>query len=194
MNLSAYANKIQPIVSEKTYKPVSKGAIVTALSRMRDELGKVPPLRPIVKIEDMSIKSPLIEISFEKTTKFVELTSQLDSKLLLQSNFYTITYGVSEITLILSENLEKQILNHFKIKPKGVYKKLVAITVRFVEQEYIEVPNMIYTLVSALASKRINIIEIVSTFTEISFIVREKDMKDTIEVLKQFFSKKETGV
>ena len=29
LNLSAYANKIQPIVSEKTYKPVSKGAIET---------------------------------------------------------------------------------------------------------------------------------------------------------------------
>lgn len=190
LNLSAYAKKIQPLVSEKTYKPVSKSTIVTALSRMRNRLNEIPPLRPTVKIEDMSIKSPLVEISFEKTEKMVQLASQLDSNSLLKDSFYTITYGVGEVSLIFSENLEKQILNHFNIKPKGVYKNLVAITVRFIEQSYIEVPNMIYVLVGALASKRINIIEIVSTFTEISFIVREKDMEETIDALKYFFHQK----
>jgi len=60
--------------------------------------------------------------------------------------------------------------------------------VRFVEEEYIEVPNMIYALVAALASKRINLIEIVSTFTEISFIVRQKDMSKTVDILKEHFS------
>ena len=59
---------------------------------------------------------------------------------------------------------------------------------RFVEEEYIEVPNMIYALVAALASKRINLIEIVSTFTEISFIVRQKDMSKTVDILKEHFS------
>ena len=190
LNLSAYADRIRTIVSEKAYKVVNKGSIVTALSRMRKELGKIPPLRSIVRIENMSIKSPHVEISFEKTTKAVQLASQLDSKSLLLNSFYTIIYGVGEISLICSENLKKQVLSHFSTKPKGVYNNLVAITVRFIEQDYIETPNMIYTLVSALASKRINIIEIISTFTEISFIVREKDMKETIDVLKCFFHQK----
>jgi len=186
LNLSAYAIKIMPLVAKETYKKVSKSAIVTALSRMKDELSKTPPLCPVVKIEDMSIKSPLTEISFEKTAQLTQSASKLDSKLVSQSNFFTVTHGVNEITLIFSENLEKQILGYFKIKPKGIYKKLVAITVRFVEQEYIETPNMIYTLVNSMARKRINIMEIVSTFTEISFIVKEKDMDKTIDALKQF--------
>lgn len=190
LNLSAYANKIQASVSEKAYKPVSKSAIVTALSRMKEGVDKIPPLRPVVKIEDMSIKSPLVELSFEKTAKAVQLASKLDSKSLLKDSFYTIIYGVGEISLICSENLERKILKHFNIEPKGRYRNLVAVTTRFIEQDYIEIPNMIYALVSALASKRINIIEIVSTFTEISFIVRKDDMGDTIEVLKQFFIKK----
>jgi len=186
LNLSAYAIKIMPLVAKKTYRNVGKSAVVTALSRMKNELSKAPPLCPIVKIEDMSIKSPLTEISFEKTAELTQCASKLDSKLVLQSNFYTVTHGVNEITLIFSENLEKQILGYFKAKPKGIYRKLVAITVRFVEQEYIETPNMIYSLVSSMARKRINIMEIVSTFTEISFIVKEKDMDKTIEALKQF--------
>lgn len=192
LNLSAYAKKIQPLISEKTYKPVSIGAIVTALSRMRNKLNNVPPLRPIVTIEDMSIKSPLVEISYEKTAELIQIASKLDTRLLMKNSFYTITYGVGEISLIVSQDLKNKILKHFNVTPKGVYENLVAITLRFIEKDYIEVPNMIYALVSALASKRINIIEVVSTFTEISFIMREKDMKQTIDSLKYFFHHERT--
>jgi hypothetical protein len=187
LNLSAYAKKIQPLISERTYKSVSISAIVTALSRMKNKLNNVSPLRPVVTIEDMSIKSPLVEISYEKTVKLAQIASKLDTRLLQKSSFYTITYGVDEISLIVSQDLKNKILEHFNVNPKGVYENLVAITLRFIEKDYIEVPNMIYALVSALASKRINIIEVVSTFTEISFIMREKDMKQTIDALKYFF-------
>ena len=46
---------------------------------------------------------------------------------------------------------------------------------------------MIYTLVASIATKRINLIEIVSTFTEISFIVRQTDMRATIDILNANF-------
>ena len=70
---------------------------------------------------------------------------------------------------------------------KGHYDNLSAITVRFIEKDYIEVPNMIYTLVSALAVKHINLIEIVSTFTEISFIVSQQDIKRVVDIFKENF-------
>lgn len=190
LNLSAYAIKIMPMVKEKTYKNVGKSAIVTALSRMRNELMDVASLFSEVKIEDMNIKSSLMEVSFEKTAESTKLASKLNSKLFPQSNFCTVTSGVNEVTLIFSESLEKQILEYFKIKPKGIYKNLAAVTVRIIEEDYIEVPNVVYTLMNSLAKKRINIIEVVSTFTEMTFIVREKDVDATIEALKGFLGQK----
>lgn len=185
LNLSAYAQKIQPQISKRLYKTVSKGTIVTSLSRMKSRLTDVPSLFSEVKIKDMSIKSPLVEISYEKTAKLIKQASKLELKTL--DNYYAIVYGVGEISLIIQQNLKKIIINHFRTKPKNISSNLVAITVRFNKEEYLQIPNVIYTLLGALARQRINIIEIVSTFTEISFIVKDKDMKRTVDALKYFF-------
>ena len=188
LNLSSYARKIQPQIEKRLYKPVKLGSIVTALSRIKLEDKGIVPLRPDVRIEDMSIKSPLCEITYEKTDEVLAKLPKLKTKRDANNKFFTITQGVGEVTIIMPENLENVVNEHFGIMPKGQYQDLVAITVRFVEEEYIEVPNMIYALVAALASKRINLIEIVSTFTEISFIVRQKDMSETVDILKEHFS------
>jgi aspartokinase len=187
LNLSAYAKRIQRQISQNTYKSVSVSAIVTSLSRMRNKLLSVAPLRPTVIVKDLSIKSPLIEISYEKTNENVYLASKLVASSFHAAGFFTITQGIGEISLIVSQELKNAILKHFHTKPKGLYDRLVAVTLRFNEKEYIEVPNMIYALVATLAAKRINIIEVVSTFTEISFIVREKDMKETVDAFHGFF-------
>ncbi|EKE15402.1 MAG: hypothetical protein ACD_12C00034G0009 [uncultured bacterium] len=186
LNLSAYASSIQPQIEESLYKNVRKGSIVTALSRLSQSSSSISPLKVPVRIEDMSIKSPLSEITYEKTIEVAKQIAALGAKF-SEVGFFTSTQGIGEVTLIVSQSLKHKVLEQVKTKPKGEYDNLVAITVRFSEKDYIEVPNMIYTLVATLAGKRINLIEIVSTFTEISFIVRQKDMKETIDVLKNNF-------
>lgn len=186
LNLSAYAEKIRPTIENRLLKEVRKGSIVTALSRIAGRLKNTSPLRAVIRIEDMSIKSPLSEITYEKTKEVSKKVLHLGDKF-FGKGFFTSTYGVEEITLIVSGIIKKEVIDSIGLKPKGEYDNLAAVSVRFIEEQYIEVPNMIYTLISALAGKRINIIEIVSTFTEISFIVRQKDLKETIEVLKNNF-------
>lgn len=188
LNLSAYSEQIKPIIESKLFKPVKKGSIVTALSRIASNMDKLLPLRASVQIEDMSIKSPLCEITYEKTKEVSKSIQNLGTKY-FSKGFFTSTQGTSEITLIVSNTIKNEVKDFIGIKPKAEYDNLSAMTVRFNEQEYIEIPNMIYTLVSVLAHKRINIIEVVSTFTEISFIVRQSDLKMTVDVLKDNFLK-----
>lgn len=186
LNLSAYAEKIRPTIENHLIKKVRKGSIVTALSRIGDHLQQVPPLKAVIHIEDMSIKSPLSEVTYEKTKDVSKKVLNLGNKF-FGKGFFTSTYGVEEVTLIISSTIKKEITDSIGLTPKGEYNNLAAVSVRFIEEQYLEVPNMIYTLISALAGRRINIIEIVSTFTEISFIVRQKDLKETVEVLKNNF-------
>ena len=188
LNLSAYAQKIHPEVVRQALKPVRKGTIVVALSRFVKNINNISPLKPKVIIQDLSIKSPLFEVTFEKTSKNLKRVSELP-KTWFTEGFITITEGVGEITIIIAEKMKQQLLNHFNVKPKGQYSDLVAVTIRFKEEDYVDEPNMIFTLVSALASKRINLKEVVSTFTEISFIVKQSDRHSTTEALQQFFDK-----
>ena len=183
LNLSAYAKLLQPQIEKRLYKNVRIGSIVTALSRLTSIAGKVAPLKAEVRIEDMSIKSPLCELTYEKTQETAHIIAQLGSQYSGRS-FFTVTQGIGEVTCIAAQIFKDNIVRKVGINPKGQYDNLAAITVRFDEDQYIEVPNMIYTLVAVLAVKRINLIEIVSTYTEISFIVRQGDMKEVVEIFK----------
>jgi hypothetical protein len=188
LSFNAYAKKIKPIVEEKTFKEVKIGTIVVALSRLKKHTSSFDQLKPQVKVQSINLKSPLVETTYERIAETRKKVSDLKNELLQEDNFFAITEGVNEITLIYPQAYEKLVRKHFNDNPKGEYKNLGAVTIKFNEHEYIEVPNMIYTLVSALATKRINLIEIVSTFSEISFIVRINEVNKTIEALNQFLT------
>ena len=66
LNLSAYAKKIKSDVAHRTRKEVSVGAIVVALCRYEIEARKRARLFPKVKIESISTRSALVELTFPK--------------------------------------------------------------------------------------------------------------------------------
>lgn len=207
LNLSAYAEEIQKEVEENTWKEVKKGTIVVALSRFMQELQLVSDsetnndkaknlqsIRPKVYIDDISIRSPLCDISFEKTKLTQEATKKLlGSSLYKQhSSFFTVTEGVSEITLIAPQKAYDAILKlyaaqPFAVTPKASYQNLTGISVRFSE-EYLSMPNVVYVLIGQLAVQRVNIIEVVSTYTELAVIVEEHDTDKAMLALRRYMN------
>lgn len=193
LNLSAYAEEIQPEIEKITWKEVKKGTIVVALSRFIKEMHNnvvSSSIRPYVYVDDISIRSPLCNISFEKTKKAQEATKKiLESTMYLKENsFFTITEGVSEITLIVPQKICNTILNvylqpMYNLQPKAVYRNLVGISVKFSEK-YLSVPNVVYTLLGKLAVDKINVIEVVSTYTELAIIVEEKYTEQAVLALR----------
>jgi hypothetical protein len=188
LSFNSYARKIKSIVEDRTMKEIKVGTIVVALSRLKNRISDFSPIKPSVKVQNINLKSPLCETTYEKTIENIQSATKLSPYIFKSDEFFTVTYGVNEITLIYPQMYQEKIQDQFNTKPKGEYNNLGAITVRFSEKDYIEVPNMVHTLVSALAIKRINLIEIVSTFSEISFIVRMNEVNKTIEALQQFLN------
>jgi hypothetical protein len=77
------------------------------------------------------------------------------------------------------------ILSHFNEEPKAVYRNQVGITVRF-SKEYLPVPNVLYTLQAALAVHKINFTEVISTYTEFSFIIDKENLEIATRALQKF--------
>lgn len=187
-NRTAFAKKIQKEVEDKTMKKVNVNTIVVTLLRIEKNLEKIPLLQPTVYISDLNIKSPIYEITFEMTSEILKRITELPISSYLQSGYFSITQGNREITIICSENLKESVISKLKIKPKSEYKNLTGITVSF-SKEYINIPNVIYTILGKLASKRINLTEIVSTYTELTFIFDNKYTQEAVEALKPYFQK-----
>ncbi len=186
LNLSAYADQIFLELTDKTFKEVKKGTIVVALSRIEDEIKDMTALRPQVVIDDLSIKRPLCDITFNKTESARQKLSTLHQSISVDEHaFFTLTQSMSEVTIVAPQVLLDDILKHFIEPPKAIYKDRVGITVRF-SKEYLEVPNVLYTLQAALAVHKINFTEVISTFTEFSFIIDRENQELATQALQKF--------
>jgi hypothetical protein len=187
LNISAYAKEIHKAVEVKTMKPVRMGTIVVALSRIADN-ARLQNFSPNVVLDSFSVTTSISEITFERTAESLERLITLSNSFTNSGDFFTITEGLHEITIICSENVRDTIRSHFGIKPKVVIDDLVAVSVRF-STDYLDIPNTIYALVGALATRHINVMEIISTYTELTFIVYKNEMEKTIRALNTYSQK-----
>lgn len=185
LNLSAYTDIIHKQVEKATFKEVKRGTIVVALSR----LAKLPskgkkPLKPDVKIDNLSVKSALCSLTYDKTLDTQRNVAVLNPFKVSISDLFSVTESASEITLICTQRVLASVRQHMG-PPKSEVGDLVAVTA-YVGKKYARLPNLHYVLFSALASKRIPIVEIVTSYTEISFIVDKKDMEETVKTLNVY--------
>lgn len=187
LNLRAFARQIHKNVETRTFKEVKIGTIVVALSRIAVNLENTEPLIPSINLHEITVKSPLTDITFEKTRENLSLMHKFSKNLEnSEGHFFTSTQGINEITFIISDDLKESLLFHYKTVPKAILSGLVGIDVRF-NEEYIEQPNVIYAILHRLAIRRINVLEIVSTYTELTVIVAREEMEIAIKELNTLF-------
>ena len=185
MNMSSYAHRIRKEVEKLTKKQTTIASLVVSLSRLRKELKKSVPLVRDVPITNISTKLPITEIAYENSSEFIKGLESLHKNITVsQEDFFTMTRGTHEIDIICSENLEKKILKHFKTKPKWINHNFAAIGISY-STEVFNMPNIFFSLLAVTARARINIEELVSTPTELIFIVAEKDFARTVALFSE---------
>ena len=99
--------------------------------------------------------------------------------------FLTVTQGIHEITVIAETQIAQEFRTALQNAPK-VYDEnnLVGVTAKF-KVGNLEIPNLIHQLTRCLAYEDINVIEIVSTATELTFIIDKKDLEVTLRQLQK---------
>jgi len=191
LNFSAYADKIHKKVEKLTFKPVKKGTVVVALTRLVKKAHLAPQRKPDIQLTNLRLTSSLVCLSFKKTADLQRQLAVIHPFNISTNDLFSVTEGVTEVTIICSEDSLADILKHIKAPIKSQFSDLVAVTAQLPE-EATHIPNVYHVLINSLASKRINIVELVSTFTEISFLVKKDDMETTLKALNLYFPSKKT--
>lgn len=101
--------------------------------------------------------------------------------------FLNNTIGTKEVDIPCSSNLENKVLKHFKMKPKIINHNLAAVGVSLSDRRVFGTPNVFFSLLSVTARARINIEELVSTPTELIFIVAERDFGKTVALFSAIY-------
>jgi len=189
INLSSLARLILPEVRELTFKEVKEGAILMALKRLPKTLRSASRIKDVLgKSHDLIARSNLAEFtvlnsdfSVEKHKKIIEEAEET------KKYFLTITQGVFETTIIVSKELKEKIEEILeKGKVISQFDNLSSITIRLPGKTVLT-PGVYYTILKYLAWEGINVVEVVSTFSEFTIILENKEVGYAFSLLKSVF-------
>jgi hypothetical protein len=190
INFSALARIIKAQVEEETMKEVTEGAIVMALKRLAPKLKQTNQAKKIFQNPpDMIVRSNLIEYTLANSETLIKKHKRILEEMgEINKYFFVLTQGVFETTVILSKDLKPKIEAIFAgEKLISTIEKLSAITIRLPE-ESITTTGVHYFIDKALAWENINIVEVASTYSEFTIILKENDVDKAFSILKKALS------
>lgn len=191
INLSALARKVRPQVEAGLMKSVSESAILMALKRMTPKVKKKIKLykNAAYQIGDLTVRSDLSEFTFLRSDTLLEKQKKLLHSIKDKINhFVTFTQGVYEITTIVNSSLESVVEKVFageKIVTR--MNDLAAITIRLSPQTILT-SGVYYSILKQLAFQDVNVVEVVSTYTEFTIILKKEKVDVSFSILMKFFS------
>lgn len=186
INLSALARKLKSEIEEEVLKKVKEGSIMMALKRLPKQIKTESKVRQIFrKRNELIIRSNLFVVTVLNTDFPFEKHKEIVSYLSNQQYFLTITQGIFETTIIASNELKEKvekIVNKQRIISS--LDELSSITIRL-PGKIVLTPGVYYSILKYLAWKGINIVEVVSTFSEFTIILQDKYVDKAFSVLKR---------
>ncbi len=190
VNHSSLARSIRPEIEKRLMKNVQTGAIVMAIRRLSRSLKPSDSLSNILHSNpDIIVRSNLIEYVVDNGSfsvgKYKRLLKLVERE---HTNFMTITEGIFETIIIASKIFYKDILLILdagnKVKELS---DLSSVTIRL-PQTNVYTPGLYYLFLKSLAWENINVIEVVSTYSEFTIILQNKEVDRAFSVLKKLFS------
>jgi len=189
LNYSGFARLYQSEIENRTMKKVSIGSIVMALRRLtlkKNSKNEKPSL--FSGSPEIIVRSNLFEITIGNATELISA----EKKLLEiaeedQNTVLTVTHGVYETTIIASTKIFAKVeklyasASHIKTVPN-----ICAITIKF-SKNIIDTPGIIYTILSILAWHEVSLVEVVSTYSEFTLVMKQEDVEKVFSLTQKLF-------
>lgn len=192
-NYSKLASYFRPSVEKEIGKPVKPSAIVMAVARHSEKIRQEYSSRVSKKTfaqAELAVRSGVAEITIQKsTTCFSRLAGLYRIVDLSSGDILNINIGGSEVSVIFSERYAEEFKRELSDeKTKMSLSDLSEITIRF-PKDYLYEPGFIYTITRHLAWYNINIIEMVSTLSELIIVIKSDDATQAYSALQELFSR-----
>ncbi len=185
INYGALADMMLKDVEREYGKKVKHAAIMMAIRRLQEKLQQMPISQPKFTTDcDLTVKSDLFEITIVRHPQTYKLINKFYDVVDPRSgDFLTITTGTHEITIICNKKYKGRFLKMIARDDLLIeIDDLAALTLKLPKQG-IEMPGIFYLITRALTWENINIVEIVSTYTEDTLILKNKDVARAYHIL-----------
>lgn len=186
INYSAFAREVKPQIEKRLYKSVKEGAIVMALKRISERLVKNSRQKDQINLTDLTVRSNLTEFTFLNSESLIDKQRELFNKLAEQKDvFCAVSQGIRETTFIASIEAALAIERIFSSESLvAKIDHLSSITIHL-PKETAETPGVYYQILKQLAWENINVVEVISTLSELTIVFNERDINQAFSTLKK---------
>jgi hypothetical protein len=188
LNMTAYADLISDEVEELTKKPVQKGSIVVALTRLASKYRDSHLEEPDFKLFNLVSRSGLTELTYPKTPTLQKRIAKLFERPDIQTApFCVATIGLGEISIVTHDGLAGSIQQALSGQSPTLHLPGLSSLTMQVGIETIDTPRQSYTVIKQLALRDITIVEYITSPTELTIILYDRDLKESFVILHDRF-------
>ncbi len=186
-NISFIARKIKPQIEKELLEKVSEASIVMALRRLPKTKNNRREIKEMFKgMVDISVRSNLVEFIYTHDKSFNKVDEKVIKQVALKPNdFLNVCHGVSESIIVVGKEYTRKVENFFAqegIKPRTI-DNLAAVTIRMSEDS-VGMPGVYFEILRVLAWDNINLVEVISTGSEVSLIMDIQDVDRAFSVIR----------
>jgi len=185
------AAELKPKIESELEKPVTESSVAMALRRyageIRDRIGIIKPLGLDCEV---TMKTNICDFNIVKTNTLLQQLKTFYGMVDLgRGDFLNITIGNREISIAISQKYRDEIEACLK-KETVLHKQedLVALTIIF-NSDFFHTPGITYQVLQSLAWQNVNLLEIISTLTELTIVIEKKDSIKSYTVLHELIEK-----
>ena len=188
ISIANLAEQLLPKIEQELGKKIKHAAVVMALRRYADEIsGHRKKTAGFDYAGEILMKTNICDFTVVKTTTLLAKLKTIHSLVNFErGDTLNVIVGNNEVSVIINEKHMEKLLK-FMAGEKVLNKEegLVALTIVFTSDDFTHTPGIIFNAVRKLAWENINIYEIVSTMTELTFILSKKDSMKAYNVLSE---------
>lgn len=190
INASSLARYIKPEVETLTYKEVTYGSVVMAVKRLQKSFSSGYKQVTVFKeAPDMIVRSNLTLIYVKNSADLLQKLSTIEESSQSFQKKALFTYGrVETVVLTNKVNLESLIKILKEEEIEQTFPSVSSITIHLPE-DAVSQPGVFYFFIKSLAWEGVNILDILSTHTELTLVFKPEDINTAFGILQSLFAK-----
>ena len=193
INHNELGRKLKSQVELNLKKEVNETAVSMAVRRYSRQITQEVQIKNKIELDDADIiiRQGLFEFTVHKTPETINIIRKIHDIIELSPrDFLTITHGMYEITIVANKsNKSKLELLFDESARKKIIDHLSALSIKLPDDAS-EGVGLYYIITKALAWNNVNIVEIISTWSELTLIIEDDKINLSHEVIQGLVEEK----
>ncbi len=192
ISFAALAEKIKPQVEQQLGKSITEAAVIMALRRHSESLaeGEVKKIRFAAHTQ-LTLKTNLVYLSVKRSPQMFNKLEALYKLFDYEAgDTFNVIHGNQEVSIITNDKHEKDVIATIGSGQVATQERnLVSISMGL-ERDFLYTPGIIFAVTRKLYWDNINIFELVTAATELTFIFHKKDAMRAYASIQELIEEK----